>query len=184
MKYYPKVTGERIYLSPICPDDAGTYTRWLNDPEITNRLGNSTQVFSLLKERKLLEELAQEGPNFAIIRGADDTLLGNISFFGHDAIQRRAECGLFIGAAESRGQGYGTEALRLLLHYGFGILNLHNVMLRVFSFNHQAITCYEKVGFKRMGARRQAYTLHGVTHDEVYMDILASEFQPGEGGYC
>lgn len=56
--------------------------------------------------------------------------------------------GIFIGDENNRSNGYGTEALKLLLDYGFNYLNLNNIMLAVKSFNERAIKCYEKVGFK------------------------------------
>ena len=31
MKYYKKLIGERVYLSPVTMDDADTFTRWMND---------------------------------------------------------------------------------------------------------------------------------------------------------
>ena len=76
------------------------------------------------------------------------------------------------------GCGYGTEALTLLLDYGFNILSLRSVMLGVFSFNEQAIECYRKVGFREIGRRRQCRLVGGGQwHDGVLMDILSEEFQ-------
>ena len=49
-------------------------------------------------------------------------------------------------------------------------------MLKVFSFNERAISCYKKVGFKEMGRRRQSYYLKGKFYNDVYMDILREEF--------
>ncbi len=48
-------------------------------------------------------------------------------------------------------------------------------MLKVYSYNVRAIRSYEKVGFKRIGARRQALRIEGKRHDIVYMDILPGE---------
>ena len=64
----------------------------------------------------------------------------------------------------------------LLLDYGFKALNLHNVMLKVYSFNERAITSYEKVGFKIIGKRREALRRGIKTFDIIYMDILYKEF--------
>lgn len=90
---------------------------------------------------------------------------------------RTGEVGIFIGDESNRNNGYGTEVLRLLLDYGFNYLNLNNIMLKVKSFNKRAIKCYEKVGFKEFGRRRESYFLNGKYYDDVHMDILASEFR-------
>ena len=183
MKYFKKIQGERIYLSPVNPDDAEQYTAWINDPAVSDGLGSTADVFSLRKERAFLEKAADsEGYYFAIVRLADDKLLGSVSFHDISEISRNADCGLFIGDAEDRGKGYGAEALRLLLGFGFRTLNLNNVMLKCFSYNAQAIACYKKVGFRVIGERRRACFINGQYHGDVFMDILAEEFFEKYGG--
>ena len=85
--------------------------------------------------------------------------------------------GIAIGEKEYWGQGYGTEATRLLVDYGFNLLNLNSIMLGAFVFNERAIACYKKVGFKEIGWRRQARIIGGQKYDVLLMDILAEEFQ-------
>jgi len=156
-------------------DDVEIYTKWLNDPNVSVNLGQYTKTISLVTEQKALEKMASEGHNFSIVKN-DDTVIGNISFFDVNHISRNAMMGLFIGEEEDRGKGYGAEALRLILDYGFNTLNFHNVMLGVFSDNEGAIACYKKVGFIEMGRRREARFKNGRYVDDVFMDILATEF--------
>lgn len=176
MRYFKKVSGERLYLSPMNADDTEIYTKWLNDPAVSVNLGNYGMMISLFSERKALEDMVSGGQNFAMVLHEGDTLIGNISLMDVDHLNRKATAGLFIGEAEHRGKGYGTEALRLLLSYGFRTLNLHNIMLRVFSDNLQGIACYKKAGFREFGRRREAKFKNGSYVDEVYMEILDTEF--------
>ena len=179
MKYFKKIIGERIYLSPVSAEDMEQYTTWINDSRVSDGLGNSSQVFSVEREKTVLEEMSNSGYNFAIVRAADDVLLGNASLFDINQMHRNAQCGLFIGEVENRNKGYGQEALKLLLNYGFNTLNLNNVMLKVFSFNEMAISCYKKVGFRMIGQRRNSFFLNGKYHNDVFMDILAEDFISG-----
>lgn len=183
MRYYPKLKGERIYLSPINPDDVAIYTRWFNDMEVTDNLGNSWQIFSETREAAALEDMARYGHNFAIVKWEKDELIGNVSLMDVNNIRNTAECGIFIGEAENRTVGYGVEALELLLRYGFDVQGLHNIMLKVFEFNEVGIACYKKVGFQEIGRRRKSYRLGGKFYDEVYMDIVAEEFRATQGEY-
>jgi RimJ/RimL family protein N-acetyltransferase len=64
-----------------------------------------------------------------------------------------------------------------MLDYGFNVLNLNNIILKVYSFNIRAIKSYEKVGFKLIGLRRQARIFGNKKYDEIFMDILAEEFE-------
>lgn len=175
-RYFKKVTGERLYLSPMNVEDYEQYAKWLNDSEVTDGLGNTTQLIGIENEKEALARLVKEKYNFAVVRLQDDTLIGNASLMDLNHISRTATCGIFIGEAENRGKGYGKEALRLLLRYGFNTLNLKNVMLKVFSFNKQAIACYKSVGFKAIGERRDSCFINGKYHNDVFMDILVSEF--------
>ena len=174
MRYFKKLAGNHIYLSPMNVEDAETYVKWLNDFEVTDGVGSSCRVTSLESEKEWLKHNSSQY-QFAIVTLKDDILIGNCGIQGVDQLRQCAEVGLFIGDEENRNKGYGGEALDLLLEYCFDYLNLNNVMLKVFSFNERAINCYKKVGFKEMGRRRQAYYLKGNFHDEVYMDILKCE---------
>lgn len=176
MKYIKKLVGTTIYLSPMSVEDAQQYTIWMNDFKVTDGLGTSTMLLGLEQEKEWIRKNQSEH-QFAIVRLEDDKLLGNCGLQEIFHIRQCAEVGLFIGDEEHRNQGYGSQALQLLLEYGFDYLNLHNIMLKVFSFNQRAIRCYEKVGFYEIGRRREAYYLKGMFHDEVYMDILKSEYK-------
>ncbi|MDR0293688.1 MAG: GNAT family N-acetyltransferase [Oscillospiraceae bacterium] len=179
MKYFSKITGGRIYLSPIDADDAELYARWLNDPAVAVNLGLYGGLISLPNEKRVLERMTDEGHNYAIVLKDGDELLGNISLMNIDQIHRRATLGLFIGEAARRGKGYGAEAIRLLLGFGFNTLNLHNIMLMCHAGNAQGIACYEKAGFREFGRRREAHFRGGGYTDVVYMEILDSEFAGG-----
>ena len=77
---------------------------------------------------------------------------------------------------ENRGKGYGTEALGLLVEYGFQQLNFHSICLHVYSFNERAIRAYKKIGFKEAGRLRECYWADGRWHDRLIMDLLDHEW--------
>jgi len=178
MPYFKKVIGKRCYLSPIDPADVEKYTAWLNDLEVARSLNVAPLSISLPAEREALDKLAR-GQVYGIILLEGDRLIGNCGFVALDHLNRTGEIGIFIGTKEYWGRGYGEEALRLLLGYGFDYLNLRSVMLQVYSFNERAIACYRKAGFRELGRRRKALLREGAEHDLVYMDILDEEFRAG-----
>lgn len=181
MKYFKKLVGDRIYLSPMSVEDAEKYVEWLCDFSVTDGLGNTRYLMTLEAEREWIKtELNNNNFNFAIVNLENDELIGNCGFVDISYPNKIGTVGLFIGAESNRNKGIGTEVLRLLLDYGFNYLNLNNIMLMINSFNERAINCYKKVGFKEIGRRRECYFLNGKYYDEVFMDILAEEF---EGSY-
>lgn len=175
--YYKKIEGERIYLSPMCIEDAPKYVKWMNDFKVTDGINSSAKVITLENEIKWLEENCKTGNyNFAIVKKENDELIGICSFHDIDKIYGTATVGIFIGEEENRNKGYGREALNLLISYGFDYLNLYNIMLNVYSFNKNAINCYKKVGFKEFGRRRNAIMQKNKRYDIIYMDIIREEF--------
>lgn len=70
MKYFKKLVGERIYLSPRSTEDVEKYTEWFNDFETTDYTGRSHQTMSIELEKKYLEEHKNEDTVFAIVEEA------------------------------------------------------------------------------------------------------------------
>ena len=178
MPYYRKLTGPRIYLSPFNPADEATYTKWaqwMNDHTIAATYGGLNNQTNLSSAKKTVAEL--QGHRFDIVLQDGDVLIGHISLHDIDHLNRHAFMGICIGEVEHHGKGYGTEAVRLILDYGFNQLNLHNIMLGVHEDNYAGIACYKKVGFKEAGRRREWIFKNGKYIDNIYMDILAREFK-------
>lgn len=117
---------------------------------------------------------------YAMVLLDGDVLIGSISIHNIDHLSRNAFLGIFIGEEEYRSKGYGAEAIRLLLEYGFKTLNLHNIMLTVHADNDTGIACYKKVGFREVGRLPEWVFKEGQYIDKIYMGILAREFL-GEG---
>lgn len=176
MKYFKKLIGERIYLSPRNNEDVEQFTEWLNDFEITDYLGRSGMLSSLDSEKKYLEENSNLEATFVIITLDKDKMIGTVSLERINNIHRTATLGIFIGNKEYWNNSYGTEAIRLILDYGFNYLNLHNIKLNLMSFNERALKCYQKCGFKEMGRIRENRFINGKYYDTICMDILSNEF--------
>lgn len=182
MPHYRKLVGAKVYLSPPTPEDADLWAIWDNDLEIALPLGDEAYLsLSLESEQNhLAEDLRLQRPVFSIIDLANDELIGRCMLFAIDPLNRRAMLGIVIGEKSYWGRGYGQDALRLLLDYGFNLLNLNTISLGVFTFNERAIQAYRKVGFREIGRQRQARIMGGRKYDVLLMDILAEEFNAGQ----
>lgn len=179
MSHYKKLIGKKCYLSPVSLEDAEKWAEWDNDMEVAIPMGDEAYLVSTPdKEKEALSEvIKKQDPVFNIIDIKTDVPVGRCSFFAVDKVDRKAMFGIGIGEKSYWNKGYGQEATRLILDYGFNLLNLNSVMLGVFSYNKRAVNCYKKVGFKEIGRRRQARIICGKKYDIVLMDILAEEFE-------
>lgn len=89
---------------------------------------------------------------------------------------RTLDIGILI-TAEHRGQGYGSEAVRWILNWGFEIAGLHRIGLQSASFNTGAIRLWKRLGFQQDGKDREAVWINGRWHDEARFSILEGEWR-------
>lgn len=177
MKYFKKLVGERIYLSPRNNENVEQFTEWLNDFNTTDYIGRSGATVTLDMEKEYLSRVNTDTVSFVIVTLEDDKMIGTIELKQIDNINRNATLGIFIGDKDYRDKGYGTEAIKIILEYGFKYLNLHNVNLDFMEFNERALNCYKKCGFQENGRRRKCKFVNGRYYDSISMDILADEFK-------
>jgi diamine N-acetyltransferase len=175
------ILGERIALGPLRRDLVPVYCRWMNDFDTLRTLGVLPAPLSLEQEERWYERQVAGGEgdtvHFTIYVRDTWRPIGNTSLMEIDRVHRAATFGLLIGEPDARGQGYGTEATRLVLDYGFTALGLHSVQLTVFAYNLAGLRAYQKAGFKEVGRRREAHLMGGRLWDVVIMDCLATEFE-------
>jgi RimJ/RimL family protein N-acetyltransferase len=183
----PFLIGERLYLRPLEESDIPTCLRWINDPEVTRTLA-SYRPINELREREWFQGQYKDEHNIilAIALKGSDKHIGNISLDGIDWKERQAELGIIIGEKDEWDKGYGSEAISLMLGYGFDRLGLHRIYLRVYENNPRAIRCYEKAGFRREGVMRESHFSEGRYWDTILMGLLEGEWRelqskPGEG---
>jgi hypothetical protein len=89
-----------------------------------------------------------------------------------------------IGDSHERGKGYGSDAMRLILHFAFDELNLYRLSAVLGEDNPTGLRFFEKFGFVPEVCRRQALQRGGRFWDVIHLGLLADEWrsaQPKEG---
>ncbi|MGE5652728.1 MAG: GNAT family N-acetyltransferase [Bacillota bacterium] len=169
--------GNNVYLRPFESEDLIPLYQWNNDPELRAQTG-AVRPTSKVGIQKWFERMSNDESRiwFAVVRRSDDKVIGEAGLLRMYPEWRTTDLTIIIGDHEARGQGYGGEAIRLLLDYAFGYLSFHRVSIGVVGFNEQAIRFYERVGFRREGIQRDGYYYNHKFSDFVMMSILDSEF--------
>jgi RimJ/RimL family protein N-acetyltransferase len=163
--------GDLVTLRPIEADDYDRLAAFSNDVEV-ELLANDEppRPRSRASVAEFWDGVAERG-EVAFGISADDKLIGFCRFTNADPVSQTAAVGISIGDREYWGRGYGREALRLLVDYGFRLRNLRKLWLAVHSNNPRAIRAYEAVGFIEEGRQRAQLWRAGEYVDVVYMGL-------------
>lgn len=113
---------------------------------------------------------------FAIRLNNSDTIIGFMELDGILWNHRNAWLSIAIGESANWNQGFGKEAMTLLLNFCFQELNLHRVQLTVFEYNEKALALYEKLGFQKEGSYREFLKRDGKPYNMELYGILEHEW--------
>ncbi len=176
------LTGELVRLAALNAGvDAAVFARWETDAEYMRQLDSGPyRPVSAQNIRDDIEREQREDPNvvaFSVRTLIDDQLIGFVAFDGIDWQHGQAFVAIGIGDPAYRSRGYGTDAMRVLLRYGFQELNLQRIQLNAFDYNERAIKSYHKAGFSHEGRQRGMLLRNGRRWDFVYMSVLRTEWE-------
>jgi RimJ/RimL family protein N-acetyltransferase len=177
------LSAERVRLAPLTSNDLPLLFAWINDRDQVLFNAGYAPVHEL-SHASWFEALQQRKDCiiFGIRRIDDDALIGSCQLLNINPRHQNAELQIRLGDVESRGQGLGSEALRLLLRFGFRDVNLHRIYLHVFADNERARRLYEKAGMREEGLLREAAFIDGRFVDLRVMAMLRSEASLGGSG--
>jgi diamine N-acetyltransferase len=175
----PIVRHGSVFLRPAEREDLPRFVAWLGDARTTRTLALRGPISLAMEEgwfERLLEVQGRDTWHFVICRADDGRPLGAIAFHDVDPINGSAMLGIFIGDPADTGRGYGSDALRALVSFGFAELRLERIWLDVYAYNDRARNVYERVGFVHEGTLRHALYRDGAFQDVHRMSILREEW--------
>jgi RimJ/RimL family protein N-acetyltransferase len=106
----------------------------------------------------------------------DGTVIGDAALQGIDRHNRSCSLGIGISKAVNRGKGYGTQALRLLLDYGFRNQGFERITASTMEINIPMQKVLEKLGFTLEGRERKAAYFKGRKFDNLCYGLLTDEY--------
>lgn len=172
--------GLRIRLRAPEPRDAEYMIKIFHDPFVMGKF--SRDLFPPVSKASLADDLSKAWKEFGkdfYFSIEEKSNLKYIGSCGYNRIDRKnsfADIGIYL----DRGfwsQGFGSEALGLLIEYLFDQNNLNKVRLSVHAYNEHAIKCYERIGFQHEGRSREELWQDGRYQDICLMGLLKREWQ-------
>jgi aminoglycoside 6'-N-acetyltransferase len=126
-----------------------------------------------------LEDITREfgDTNDGFVIEVDEEVVGAIQYAEeNEPMYRHAGIDIFVTSFR-RGQGLGSEAIRLLARYLFDERGHHRLTIDPAASNDAAIRAYERVGFRKVGVMRQYERgPDGTWRDGLLMDMLREDF--------
>jgi len=175
--------GEVVRLRALREEDLPALCEWWQDQRVA--VFQSTGPTRPRPAEGIAEMLRSWSRNdgadtgLSVTTAVSGELVGHAALYGVSVKDRCATLAVIIGP-KHHDRGYGTDAVRVLLRYGFAELGLHRIELSVIGYNLRAIAVYRKAGFVEEGRRRSSIFRSGAWHDEVRMAVLDSEWQSSQ----
>ena len=171
--------GELVALRPIRRADLALLAEWRNDADVRVRTREHAGLTELDQERwfeAVVCAPTRTRANHMFAVEVAGELVGCVGLCYWSARDQTAEISFYVGP-DARGKGYGTEALKLLIGWGFGELNLERIFAEAYQFNEPGIKLLERLGFKREGTLRSHAYRMGQRHDATMLGLLRSEWR-------
>ena len=166
-----------IKLRPFKDSDIDVLYKWINNRDLM--LNNSNYIpISESEHSEWFESILKQKNNYQFIIESvnDNKPIGTCQLSDVNFIHRTAELKIRIGESSYLGKGFGTEAVKALVRFGFIDLNLNRIYLQVFESNARAIKSYKKCNFKIEGTMNEAAYICGEYLNIVIMGLLRSDF--------
>ncbi|MFL0584012.1 GNAT family N-acetyltransferase [Solibacillus silvestris] len=175
-----KLETERLLLRPLTLDDSDRIEELAGEYDVAKSTLNIPHPYPKGSASQFIESIQTAEQNnkivmFAIINKETKLLIGLINL-NLSIPYQRGELAYWIGK-EFWGNGYGTEAAKALLEYGFNFFKLNKIFAASFTTNPGSWKVMEKIGMKYEGTLKKHVSRFGQFYDLVYYGLLKEEFE-------
>jgi RimJ/RimL family protein N-acetyltransferase len=173
--------GKRVILRAVERDDLKRLHELESNVELMLLGGGEWEPQPLAaREQRFDKHVLDEEKAWFVIE-VDGTVIGDLGLHHRDRRSRVSAFGVAIGDPAYLGQGYGREAIGLMLDWAFRIQNYQRIWLDTWASNERAIRCYQSLGFVEEGRQRRHLFVNGEYVDVVIMGLLRDEWQARRG---
>ncbi|NCA80076.1 MAG: N-acetyltransferase [Sphingobacteriia bacterium] len=170
------LSNDKITLRALEPEDLEIMFRWENDSEFW-KYGSTLEPYSkyLIKQYIAYSDktIYEKKQLRLIIELKNKSVVGCIDLFDFDAHHSRAGIGLLIDR-NFQHQGFADMALKLLCHYAFSFLQLHQLYAHIPATNAYCLQLFRHNNFSECGIFKEwLHNENAFTDVHVFQKIAA-----------
>ena len=168
--------GNTIYLRALEPEDLEFVYVIENDENIWE-VSNTITPYSKFLIRQYLENAHQDiyeakQLRLVICKKGNSEAIGLIDLFDFDAKNKRAGVGIIIQNDVDRNNGFGKQALGLVINYAFEQLQLHQLYANIGTENKASESLFTTFGFEKIGVKKDWNFINNAFHDEAVYQLI------------
>lgn len=168
--------GQHVYLRALEPEDL-EFVYLLENDESVWEISQTQTPYSRFLIRQYLDNAQQtiyeaKQLRLAICKNDSFQAIGLIDLFDYDPKNKRAGVGILIQHPENRQNGFGRQALQLLIQYAFEHLELHQLYANISTTNEASIALFTTFGFDCVGIKRDWNFNQGNYSDEALYQLI------------
>jgi diamine N-acetyltransferase len=168
--------GNTIFLRALEPEDLVFIYRIENDENIWE-VSNTQTPYSKFLITQYLENAHQDiyeakQLRLAICKNENLEAIGLIDLFDFDPKNKRAGVGIIIQNDVDRNNGFGKEALGLMINYAFHQLQLHQLYANIGTENLPSLSLFTTFEFEKIGVKKDWNFTNNSFHDEVLLQLI------------
>ena len=174
---FPTLATERLLMREITPEDVNALLVHFGNPEVVKFIG--MQPIRTIEQAN--EWLKWMGGFFAAKDGLrwgitlqDKTFVGSAGLHRWNREAHYAQIGCDI-AYKFWGHGYGQEAMREIIDFGWNQMKLNRIEAEIVDGNKRSVHVMEKLGFQKEGVLRQRLLKGGKFYDVLIYSLLRNE---------
>ena len=166
------MNNKKLELKKITKHDLKIIVKWRNDPNIM-KYNRQFILLNMNYEDKWFHSISQINSKrrmFVFKYGND--IIGVGGLINLDKKNRNADVAIILGETKMHGKGLGTQALELLVNFGFSKLKLHRIGAEIFEYNKISLKLFQKLNFKKEATLKDSLWRNGKWWDVHIFSII------------
>ena len=168
--------GKNVHLRALEPEDL-EFVYAIENNENIWEVSNTITPYSKYLIKQYLKNAHQDiyeakQLRLAVCKSDSSEAIGLIDLFDFDAKNKRACIGIIIQNEVDRNNGFGKEALGLIINYAFTQLQLHQLYANIGTENNASLSLFTTFGFVNIGVKKDWNFTKNTFQDEAFFQLI------------